>query len=715
MNASAATESRTIKAFMNNLQIVTIIHTADINMEALYIVQGHEEEKLQIENMEIMEDRTVLHMTEELEAGVRYRILSEEEELDIIVEIGESPRSPEFEEKYYYDGNDLGAVCENSRTNFAVWTPVAEEAYVLLVDTGNTDIVLERLPMKRTEKGVYRFSTIRSLHEAAYQYEVLINGDYHRTADPYAVSSTVNGHASVVIDTQKLGLGKPVSLPAFSSPVDAVIYEVHMRDFSAHYKSGMYQKGKFGAWTKMGKNREAVSPGLTYIKDLGATHVQILPLQDFGSIDEKEYPPAYNWGYDPIHHFVPEGSYAGDPLDPTAKVKECWQFINHLHAHGLRLVLDVVYNHFYNAETSPLSILVPGYFFRFTDSGELSNGTGVGNDTASERGMMRKYILDSLKHWMDFYHVDGFRFDLMGIHDIETIRQAEELVSERKKDSLFYGEGWDLDTSLPPEQRATLEHAGELPAVGFFNDGVRDFSKGSHMDLENPGFVNGGGENASELPFYLSGSVLEEMEQGPLFESPQQSINYVECHDNYTLWDQLVQTRPEMETEDIKRMHRLASSIVILSQGVPFLHAGQEFYRTKHEVENSYKSPIWINQLDWEQKNRNAESINYIKNLLEIRKKYAVLRLDSKEAVRSAFEVLSTENGCTAVKWENEVEELQLFFNASPLEQTLPLNEEKTFHMIVDGDIASLIPLRTIRSNEITIPPLSTVVLVAQV
>lgn len=716
MNASAATESQTIRAFMNDMQTITIIPASGINSEALYITQEFQNLKLEIEKVESVEERAIFYLVDELEAGTVYRVRSEEdEELSIMVETGESPRSQAFEEKYYYDGEDLGAFCEKNRTTFAVWTPVAEEAYVLLVSLDNTDIVLERLPMKRTEKGVYRFSTIRSLHEAAYQYEVLINGEYKRTADPYAISSTVNGRASVVVDSEKLGLGKPVSLPAFSSPVDAVIYEVHMRDFSAHYNSGMYQKGKYGAWTNMGKNREAVSPGLTYIKDLGITHVQVLPLQDFGSIDEAEYPPAYNWGYDPIHHFVPEGSYADDPLDPTAKVEECWKFINHLHAHGLRLVLDVVYNHFYDEKTSPLSLLVPGYYFRYTETGELSNGTGVGNDTASERGMMRKYILDSLKHWMDFYHVDGFRFDLMGIHDMETVRQAKELVSARKKDSLFYGEGWDLDTSLPPEQRATLHHAGELSDVGFFNDGLRDFSKGSHMDMETPGFVNGSGENAAGLPFYLSGSVLEEMDQGPLFQFPMQSINYVECHDNYTLWDQLTKSRPDLAEEEIKRMHKLASALVILSQGVPFLHAGQEFYRTKFEVENSYKSPIWINQLDWEQKERNGDAVSFIKNLLEIRKKYAVLRLNHKEDIRDAFEILSTENGCTAVKWENAEEELRLFFNASPFEQTLPLEEEKTFHMIVDGDIASLIPLRTIRSNRITIPPLSTVVLAVHV
>ena len=414
---------------------------------------------------------------------------------------------------------------------------------------------------------------------------------------------------------------------------DAILYELHIRDATIHPNSGVNKKGTYkGLMEEETVGRNGTLTGLSYIKDLGVTHVELLPLHCFGGIDEVNPASAYNWGYNPLYYNIPTGFYVTNLSDPYNRIVECKQLIETFHDHGIRVIIDVVYNHVYERELSSFEKLVPGYYFRHGEDGMPSNGTGVGNDIASERKMMRKFIIESVLYWLTEYNVDGFRFDLMGILDVETMNELEKEVRKIKQDALLLGEGWDLQTPLPLEEKATLNNANKMLCIAQFNDQFRDGIKGSTFNINKRGFAFGGHVDCNHLQYIVAGSLLSMKETG-LFLEPVQSINYVECHDNMTMWDKLVQSNPESE-EILKRRHRLATAMVILSQGIPFLHAGQEFYRTKQGNENSYNANDEINQLDWDQKEKEMETVNYIKGLIAIRKGHGAFRLQNADLIK---------------------------------------------------------------------------------
>ncbi|PYZ97151.1 type I pullulanase [Alteribacter lacisalsi] len=538
-------------------------------------------------------------------------------------------------EKHFTDTQETyGAEWGKDGTFFKVWVPTASKVKLYLNNT--------YYEMKKSKKGVWSVFVEEDLHLTAYQYEAAINGKLIKVNDPYAKALSVNSKKSVVIDMAR---AEPEGFfthrqPEFDKPEDAIIYELHVRDATIDEKSGVVNKGKFKGLTETGTvTGQNELTGLSYFKELGITHVQLLPVNDFGRVDDLNPDKQYNWGYDPLFFQVPEGSYATEPEDPLSRIRELREMIGSFHENGLNVILDVVYNHVFIKEESPFHQLVPGYYFRYHGDGTPGNGTGVGNDLATERVMVRKFILDSISWWLQQYRADGFRFDLMGAMDVETMKQIRALCDKEDKTVILLGEGWHLDTPLAHDRKATMEQAGELNGIAFFNDYFRDTMKGSLFLKHDAGFVNGHGHFIERLPQLVSGSCRDDM-PGRIVSSAAQSVNYVECHDNHTLWDRLFLTNESETDEEKKKIHQLATGLTLLSQGIPFLHAGQEWFRTKQGDENSYISNDRINKLDWTRRTEQRDNILYVKSLIDLRKHYPVFRMTRQEEIKRRLHIL---------------------------------------------------------------------------
>jgi pullulanase len=457
-------------------------------------------------------------------------------------------------------------------------------------------------------------------------YKAKVNHEWIYAADPYSRSVTINGEKSVVLNmsaTDPETWNRSEKKINLRSKLESIIYEVHVRDFTIHMNSGICHKGKYiGLAENKTKTSSGNPTGLDYLKNLGISHVQIMPVADFGSVDERKETEQYNWGYDPVHFFAPEGSYATNPYDPVCRVRELKELIQALHENGLSVIMDVVFNHVYKREESSFEKLVPGYFFRYDEGGKPVNGTGVGNDTASERKMMRKFIIDALIFWMNEYKMDGFRFDLMGIHDVETMNLAAARLKSLNPGVFLLGEGWDLNTSLASDKKAKLHAAAKMPYFSFFNDKFRDSVKGSIFPDGFHGYING--NHDLEIMNQLFRAFNGNYGSIDIFISPEQSINYTECHDNHTLFDLLFVRHP-LECESLrKKRQQLALAFTLFSKGVPFIHAGQEFFRTKFGIENSYNSPDKINALNWDDCWKYESSVRYFRELLRIRKEQPI-------------------------------------------------------------------------------------------
>ncbi|MCA1292414.1 type I pullulanase [Paenibacillus sp. alder61] len=572
--------------------------------------------------------------------------MSVQKEIDIAIDYGDpevtggvSVFDPAFDEKYNYDGDDLGAAYTPEMTVFRLWAPTASEALVVLYASWNSEPEQE-VKMTRGRKGTWVAEKPGDLHGVYYTFKVRIGSDVNEAVDPYAKAVGVNGDRGVVVDLRRTDPEHwTAAKPAFTSPVDAVIYEVHIRDLSIHPESGIRHKGLYLGLAEAGtKGPDGIPTGLDHIAGLGVTHVQLLPVFDYSteSVDETRLDqPHYNWGYDPKNYNAPEGSYATDPYSPTARITELKQCIQALHDKGLRVIMDVVYNHVYDGYLVNFTKLVPGYYLRYKPDGKFSNGSFCGNECASERPMMRKFIIDSLLHWIREYRIDGFRFDLMGLLDVDTMKEIRRRMDEIDPSILLIGEGWNMEGSvLPNERRAHQGNAWRFPGVGHFNDGIRDAVKGSNFEEKSRGFVSQGSGLEDGIKRGIVGGIRygEGIEQ--FAREPVQSVNYVECHDNHTLWDKLALSAEGASAEQRRHMHRLASAIVLTSQGIPFIHAGQEFMRTKNGVENSYKSPVEINRLDWARCAERQNDVLYVASLIRLRKSHPAFRLRTAEEIR---------------------------------------------------------------------------------
>ena len=605
--------------------------------------------------------------------------------------------SKEFEEQYHYDG-PLGAFCGPEGTAIYLWAPTAQSVFLHFYAAGHGGQPEETVAMSRGEKGVWKYETRRSLHGRYYDFDVRVDGNVNRTADPYAKACGINGNRSMVVD---LGRTDPEGWEQERAPAhtpEQVIYELHVKDFSWD-KSGGFpeaERGKYTALCRTGTtlNGDGIHPtGLDYIKDLGVTHIQLMPVYDYGSVDEANWQDGYNWGYDPVNYNVPEGSYSSDPRHGAVRIRELKQAIAALHKAGLRVIMDVVYNHTYSAD-SWLNRTVPGYYYRYREDGSLSNGSGCGNDIASERSMCAKYILDSALYWIEEYHMDGFRFDLMGLLDQQLMESIQNALDEKygAGEKLVYGEPWRADnTSI--SKPVVLCDKNSLKTIsgriGAFCDDTRDAVKGSLMDLNARGFVNGGGIRAEKLHKCLTGW------SGDFggFQTPYQTITYLSCHDDWTLWDKLVYTMDEKKDftgcqPEIRRANKLAAAINFCCQGRPFFLAGEEFGRTKGGIKNSYCSATEVNRLDWTRAWENRELADYYRGLIALRQQLPAMQDKSILAPNRVLWTKEICKDCVMASLDNrggKWEKLVLIFNCSDYTGKAQL-PEGNWQILADGD-----------------------------
>ena len=517
--------------------------------------------------------------------------------------------SAAFEEQYVYDGDDLGAVIQGDRTVFKVWAPTASAVTLNLFEAGDGGEAYEKLDMALGEKGVWTAEAACG-HGTYYTYAVTTAAGTQEAVDPYARAVGVNGDRGMVIDlrqTDPEGFRETAYDSGLKSYEEAVIWEVHVRDFSNRLASSAWP-GKYLAFTETGLTNASGEPaGVDYLKQLGVTHVHLQPVYDYATVDESSTEPQFNWGYDPKNYNAPEGSYSTDPYHGEVRVNEFKQMVQGLHAAGLGVVMDVVYNHTYSLDSN-LNRIVPYYYYRFSADGSPSNGSGCGNETASDRTMCRKYIVDSVRYWAEEYQLDGFRFDLMALHDVETMQAVEEAVHTVNPKALIYGEGWTGGTTpLRENFRASQANIKKVTATGdaigaiaVFNDEIRDGLKGSVFDAKDTAYANGNATKftAQQVIFGLQGGQKGKIVSWSVNDSLV--INYTSCHDNNTLWDKLAISNPDAAEEERLAMNRLCAAAVMLGRGTPFFLAGEEMLRTKDGDSNSYNSSDAVNNLDWD-------------------------------------------------------------------------------------------------------------------
>ncbi len=632
----------------------------------------------------------------------------------------------EFEAKYTYKDSDLGAHWTREKTSFRVWAPTAQAVQVCLYRSGTagTNDLMEKLEMSADVNGTWIAEKSGDLNGIYYTYLVTLDGNIAEACDPYARTTGVNGDRAMVIDlasTNPAGWSSDCDPHAGEPITDAVIYELHVRDLSMDKSSGIRHKGKYLGVVEPGTHTPSGIPtGLDHIKSLGVTHVHILPMYDFGFTDESLPLPQYNWGYDPVNFNVPEGSYATDPFNGAVRVREVKQMIKGLHDAGLSVVMDVVYNHVYEACDFCFNKIVPMYFSRFNSCGVLVNASGCGNDTASERSMVSKYIVDSVKYWADEYHIDGFRFDLVGLIDTDTINALVTEVHKTHPNIIFYGEGWDMAVGITkPNVHMTVQsNAHRVPGFGFFNDTIRDQLKGSVFDTSEKGFISGGSFDRGELIKCFRG-------QTDWAPNPTQTVNYISCHDNNTLIDRVTLSTAARTRKEQILMNDLAAAFSILAQGVPFFQAGEEMLRTKPAAgsgfdHNSYRAPDSVNALKWNdlEQAEYSKTLAFYKGLLAFRKAHPALRLTTREAVD---ETITNVDCCDprvlaflvdgSVPGES-ADSLFIIFNSNDYAAKITL-PKGNWNIHICGDVAGTDILGT-ASNSISVPAMSAMALVKE-
>ena len=540
-----------------------------------------------------------------------------------------------FEEYPIPEGKLVEMEYSPIETKFTLWAPTAEEVRVLLYDSGNEGSAYQTLSLEMGEDGIWNTSIKEDLKGKFYTFNVKVNGKWlGDTPGIMAKAVGVNGKRAAVIDlrsTDPEGWANDVR-PLLKDYADIIVYEMHHRDFSLDSVSGIRNKGKFLALTELGTTTsQGEKTGIDHLKELGVTHVHILPSYDYASVDESKPDKAqYNWGYDPQNYNVPDGSYSTDPYKPDVRIKEFKQMVQALHKAGIRVVLDVVYNHTFNTEESNFERTVPGYFYRQTKDGKPANGSGCGNETASDRAMMRKYMVESVLYWINEYHIDGFRFDLMGIHDIETMNEIRAAVDKIDPSIFIYGEGWAASApQLDQEELAMKANIYKMPRIAAFSDEMRDGLRGGWDDDRKGAFLIGQPGHEMSIKFGLVGAVKHPQvindsvnySKEPWALQPTQMISYVSCHDDMCLADRLKATMPDATDEERASLHKLAETFVFTSQGVPFIFAGDEMMRDKKGIHNSYNSPDSINTIDWRNKTIHHDVFDYVRGADNIAKK----------------------------------------------------------------------------------------------
>ena len=535
-------------------------------------------------------------------------------------------------------------------TEFSVWAPDAQAAQLRLYHSASDTAAFKIVSMKKSKDGLWKASVKEDIKGALYTFQVERDGKWlEETAGIAAKAVGVNGMRGAVVDwdeTDPEGWNEDRS--PVVKPSDIIVYELHHRDFSIHETSGVTAKGKYLALTEEGtKNPDGLSTGIDHLKELGVTYVQLLPSTDFATIDETSLEKnQYNWGYEPLNYNAVEGSFSTDPYNPVTRIREFKQMVQALHKAGLRVILDVVYNHTTNAAVTGFERTMPGYFYRMREDGSFFNGSGCGNETASEQEMFRKYMVESLEWWMKEYHIDGFRFDLMAIHDIETMNLISERLHAIDPDVVIYGEGWAAESpAYPAEQIALKANTYMMDKVGAFSDNIRDAVRGP-LGCENAGFMDGVEGNKPNVEFGIVGGIKHpQVSVEPWTANPLQHVSYVSCHDDHCLRDRLEEATDASEAERLK-MVKLAQTAVYTSQGIPFIFTGEELYRHKQGVKNSYNQPDEINAIDWTYKTKYKDLVDYYAALAAIRHAHPGFCLGDPDLVREKLQFIDVDDPC---------------------------------------------------------------------
>ena len=635
-----------------------------------------------------------------------------------------------FEEYPIPEGKLVEMEYSPIETKFTLWAPTAEEVRVLLYDSGNEGSAYQTLSLEMGEDGIWNTSIKEDLKGKFYTFNVKVNGKWlGDTPGIMAKAVGVNGKRAAVIDlrsTDPEGWANDVR-PLLKDYADIIVYEMHHRDFSLDSVSGIRNKGKFLALTELGTTTsQGEKTGIDHLKELGVTHVHILPSYDYASVDESKPDKAqYNWGYDPQNYNVPDGSYSTDPYKPDVRIKEFKQMVQALHKAGIRVVLDVVYNHTFNTEESNFERTVPGYFYRQTKDGKPANGSGCGNETASDRAMMRKYMVESVLYWINEYHIDVFRFDLMGIHDIETMNEIRAAVDKIDPSIFIYGEGWAASApQLDQEELAMKANIYKMPRIAAFSDEMRDGLRGGWDDDRKGAFLIGQPGHEMSIKFGLVGAVKHPQvindsvnySKEPWALQPTQMISYVSCHDDMCLADRLKATMPDATDEERASLHKLAETFVFTSQGVPFIFAGDEMMRDKKGIHNSYNSPDSINTIDWRNKTIHHDVFDYVRELITLRKNHPAFRMGDADKVRQYMEFLPVEgsnlvafilkDNANGDSWKNII----VAFNSRKEPAKLSIPAGRYTIVCKDGKIKQS-EMGQVSGNEIIVPARSAMII----
>ena len=619
-----------------------------------------------------------------------------------------------------YEGNDLGAVYSKEQTSFRLWAPTAEKVSICFYANGDGGEAVEVAEMEQSEGGTWLYVKSGDLHKLYYTYKVTVDGITQETNDPYAKAAGVNGRRSMVVNLEKTnpeGFAEDKG-PEVKKWTDIVVYEMSVLDTTMDETCGAKNPGKYIGLTETGlKTPEGVATGLDHILDLGVTHVQIMPAYDFGSIDEsKPDVPQYNWGYDPINYNLPEGSFSTDPFHGEVRIKEFKQMVQCFHEHGLGVIMDVVYNHTYDIDNNCFQKCVPDYYYRMTEDGEYSDASACGNEVASDHPMCSKFIIDSLKYWASEYHIDGYRFDLMGVLDIETMNKAAAELKKINPDIVIYGEGWAGGPStLPEEERALKCNVPALVNVGAFSDDIRDGIRGDVFIEEEIGFISGKQDMENDIRYSVVGATRHpevdydayEYSEGPWAKNPVDIVNYVSCHDNLTLWDKISVSCPDATEEEKLAMNRLATAMVFTAQGIPFFLSGEEFARTKpiegtDEVsENSYNLPFYTNNMRYDRLVKYMDLYEYYKGVIAFRKAHEGFRFATTEEVCEHLHFVDgLPKNVVAFTIKTAEETLFVAYNANKEVVTIDLPETAEWQICIDNDKANAEGLRTLTAED---------------
>ena len=603
--------------------------------------------------------------------------------------------------------NELSYATDKS--TFKLWSPNADSVILRIYAEGEGGTPLKTLKMKRQPEGLWKTIVKEDLKGRFYTFSIKENGNW-MAENPgiFAKAVGINGHRAAIIDmnqTNPVGWEDDIR-PELKSVADAVIYEMHWRDFTADPSSGLKNLGKYLSLTE----NTGVS-GINHLKELGVTHIHIMPSYDYASVDETTLEQhEYNWGYDPLNYNVPDGSYSTNPYDPAIRINEFKQMVMACHKAGIRVIMDVVYNHVMDAATSNFELTAPGYFFRKKADGSLANGSGCGNETASDHPMMQSYMVQSIQYWMTEYHIDGFRFDLMGIHDIETMNEIRDAAFAIDPMVLLYGEGWAAEAPAYPEEKLAMKaNMSHIPGVAAFSDELRDALRGPFWSDEKGAFLIGEAGHEENIKFGILGAI------DGWAKEPTQMIAYVSCHDDMCLVDRLHATAPNASEAEVIALDKLAQTAVFTSQGIPFIFNGEEVLRNKKGVHNSYKSPDSVNAIDWNNKTKFRDVFDYYCGLIAMRKAHPAFRQASATLVRKNVEFLIAKDCVVAYKisgtdvnddWKNII--VILNSNKKPISVDIPQND---YTIVCSAGKINLSGLDKVNVNKISVAPQSATIM----